>query len=121
MIYTIGYQNITADQLIDHLRQNAVDVLIDVRSKPFSRKKAFNKRALEKRLSDAGIAYRWWGDKLGGFSTIHETAIRSLAAFASDKTVCLMCMEADPDQCHRKNEIARRLAGQDVIARHILT
>jgi len=41
--------------------------------------------------------------------TIHISYIIKLASWQKDKVTCLMCMEADPDRCYRKNEIAERL------------
>ncbi|MBS3733159.1 MAG: DUF488 domain-containing protein [Desulfobacterales bacterium] len=120
MLYTIGYQKITAEQLIDILAGYGVDTLVDVRSRPYTSKKGFHRRELEKTLPERGITYCWAGDRLGGFGRITETAIFELAGFVRDRTVCLMCMEADPDQCHRKTEIARRLAACNVAAHHLI-
>ena len=39
--------------------------LLDARSRPYSRKPAFNKNRLEKVLPENGIEYSWLGDKLG--------------------------------------------------------
>ena len=122
MIYTIGYQNLqTGEQLAKILQKNGITHLLDVRSRPYSRKPAFNKNRLEKVLPANGIEYRWLGDKLGGFSAIEEKHIKVLAHWSRDRTGCLMCMEADPDKCHRKTEIARRLKEYCVIVDHILT
>lgn len=119
-IYTIGYQKMTQDELVAELHACGVEILVDVRSKPYSRKKAFNKPALENRLSVSGIRYRWAGQHLGGFSEIKENAIADLADLAGRKTVCIMCMEADPDQCHRSYEIGRRLADYGVGVHHLV-
>lgn len=120
MIYTIGYQTLTAARLILLLREHGVTHLIDVRSKPFSRFAAFNKKAIAARLHEAAIHYEWAGDRLGGFSDINEEAISQLAETARHNTVCLICMEADPDRCHRKTEIARRLHRYNVPVHHIV-
>jgi len=110
MLYSIGYQKLqNTKQLITILQARGIGILVDVRSKPYSRIYAFNQRALQKDLENAEINYTWFGNVLGGFSDIRENAIQDLAKWQQDKTVCLMCMESDPDKCHRKYEIAERL------------
>ena len=120
MLYSIGYQNLkSVKELQNILQEKGIKILVDVRSRPYGRKSIFNKKNLETFLSDSGIDYIWAGNTLGGFAVITEQAIISLAAWQKNKTVCLMCMEADPDHCHRKNEIARRLKKYDVSVNHI--
>jgi hypothetical protein len=76
---------------------------------------------LESSLPAAGIQYKWTGDTLCGFSEIDEADIKKLASWHKDKVACLMCMEADPDRCHRKTEIAKRLKKYGVPVDHIIT
>jgi uncharacterized protein (DUF488 family) len=122
MLYSIGYQNLkSTGDLIGILQTKKIDVLVDVRSKPFSRKPAFNKNALSKQLQLSGIPYVWLGDRLGGFKEIDEKSIEHIASFQIDQKVCLMCMEADPDRCHRKYDIAERLKKYQIEVEHILT
>jgi len=120
MLYSIGYQKLkNTTKLITILKDRGINILMDVRSKPYSRNHAFNKKALQKDLENAGINYTWAGLELGGFTEIKETAIKNLAAWQSGKTACLMCMEADPDKCHRKYEIAKRLKNYQIKVKHI--
>lgn len=35
------------------------------------------------------------------------------------RRACLMCMEADPDQCHRKHTIASRLKHHGILVTHL--
>jgi uncharacterized protein (DUF488 family) len=105
--------------LIEILKAHRVEVLIDVRSRPYGRIPVFNRNAMQRWLPAAGIGYVWKGDILGGFAPIEEEAIKWLADFSHDRFVCIMCMEADPDKCHRKTEIARRLQGCEVCVKHI--
>jgi uncharacterized protein (DUF488 family) len=122
MLYTIGYQHLTdPDDLVSILLGKRINYLIDVRSRPYGRKYLFNKKRLEGHLPASGINYSWQGDKLGGFAKIHEVDIKTLAIWQKDKTACLMCMEADPNQCHRKYEIAKRLKKYGISVEHILT
>ena len=50
LIYTIGYQGLTPGQFIGLLRAHGVDLLIDIRSKPFSRMKGFKSNHVQRRL-----------------------------------------------------------------------
>ena len=122
MIYTIGYQNMkTTEELLKDLQKHHINLLMDVRSKPYGWNPQFHKDYLEDFLPKHGIAYWWMGEYLGGYGEIKESAIEMLAGYASqeNKIICLMCMEADPDKCHRKSEIARRLEAYGVSATHL--
>lgn len=44
---------------------------------------------------------------------------KKLAAWQKGRVACLMCMEAEPDSCHRKNDIAKRLKKYSVPVNHI--
>jgi len=120
MLYSIGYQNLkNIEKLQEILFEKGIKILLDVRSRPYGRKSSFNKKILETSLPVAGIEYNWAGKTLGGFSEIDEDDIKKLAVWQNDRIACLMCMEADPDHCHRKNEIARRLKKYGVSVNHI--
>ncbi len=121
MIFTIGYQRLAdPGQLIRILKDNGVTHLVDVRSKPYSRNRQFNRKVLSETFLDSGILYLWSGDVLGGFNPINEDAIKTLAEFQKDKAVCLMCMEADYRKCHRYLEISKRLEKYNISAIHLL-
>jgi len=122
VLFSIGYQSLKDPALlIKILQDHQVEFLIDVRSKPFGRNREFNRPQLSKAVRAAGIGYLWKGDSLGGFDEIGQEAIKGLAGWQRDKRACLMCMEADPDRCHRKNEIGRRLAELGVGVEHLTT
>jgi ATP-dependent DNA helicase RecQ len=118
MIYTIGYQKRTPSALIAILKVHGVTFLVDVRSKPYGRKTEFNKSRLDPAMAAAGINYVSRPD-LGGFGIITDKSIDSLAALQESETVCIMCMEHDPSQCHRGYEIAPRLAVRGIGAMHL--
>jgi uncharacterized protein (DUF488 family) len=121
MLYSIGYQNLeNIETLQDILQEKGINILLDVRSRPYSKKGSFNKKVLESFLPVVGIEYNWVGETLGGFSEIDEDDIRKLAGWQKDRVVCLMCMEVDPDRCHRKNDIAERLKKYGVSVHHIV-
>jgi uncharacterized protein (DUF488 family) len=65
-IYTIGHSTRTLDELIEALKAHEIQILIDIRSIPMSRRLPhFNRESLEKTLPDAGIRYVWLKE-LGG-------------------------------------------------------
>lgn len=66
-LYTIGHSNITADDFLDLLKQHDINVLVDVRSAPFSKHAPqFNKGDLHAFLNKNGVDYRFAGEHLGG-------------------------------------------------------
>lgn len=128
-LHTIGHSTAELPALIDALRAGGVTVLVDVRSKPRSRMQHFDYAPLEAAVEHAGIRYRFLGDKLGGMPRDPEVAERwrqgkldeiivahlrktdewhdglvELAQMlrSGDDGVCIMCSEANPDECHRK-------------------
>ena len=120
-LFTIGYQGREPAELVAALEEHGVDVLVDVRDRPISRKKGFSKRALEELLSAHGIAYvhaRELGnpktnrDAGGGLATVLSNyeawmaerwgdAFEALRPTIEGKRVCLLCLERDPHECHR--------------------
>jgi uncharacterized protein (DUF488 family) len=87
-----------------------VRTLIDVRAFPVSRRHPqFSREPLAATLQDAGIAYEWQGSALGGYrkgpyeehmrTALFRDAAAALAARA--ESVCLMCAESNPADCHR--------------------
>jgi uncharacterized protein (DUF488 family) len=66
-VYTIGHSNVPADRIVALLQQHDIEMVVDVRSSPYSRwSPQFNKKALEKTLREAGIEYAFAGENLGG-------------------------------------------------------
>ncbi len=67
LIYSIGHSTRPAEEFLAVLRGAGVGRLADVRRFPASRRHPqYNRAALERRLSDAGISYTWLGESLGG-------------------------------------------------------
>ena len=115
-IYTIGYQKLTVDRLIQIMIERKIDRVIDIRSKPYSRLSAWNTNALKKRL---GARYIWKGDILGGLSgPVPEQGIEYLTT--TKETVVIMCMEHDPARCHRFQDITPRLERRGIKVVHLV-
>jgi len=139
-IFTIGHSNVPLDKLIAMLRENHVQVLVDVRSVPYSQHvPQANREGLEAAVKAAGMKYLFMGEQLGGRPKgidIHDGAgntdysTLATAAFfqagldrvirgASEYRVCLMCSEEDPSRCHRGLLIGRELARRSIDVEHI--
>jgi len=132
-IATIGYEGATIDNFVAALCHASIDVLIDVRDMPLSRKKGFSKNQLSEILAGAGIDYvhlRGLGDpkegrtaaRAGDYSLFRQifgrhmmsrAAVRDLhiaARLVKSGRACLMCFEFDHARCHRSivaDELAR--------------
>ncbi len=66
-VFTVGHGTRTSEELIAVLRKAEIEVLLDVRRFPGSRRHPhFGREALEQTLPGVGIRYEWWGDELGG-------------------------------------------------------
>ncbi|MGB4777195.1 DUF488 family protein [Microbacterium sp.] len=128
----IGYEGLSVDQLVARLQVERVDVLVDVRLTPLSRKPGFSKRALSEALSAAGIRYvhdRRLGNPKDNRAAYADAAsdagktarsryrelidtgdgadaVRELAALAQEHAVAVLCFEADGAHCHREQVIA---------------
>ena len=66
-VFTIGHSNHGPDVFVALLRKHGVDVVVDVRSAPYSRYLPhFNRDHLQEALRAAGMAYVFRGRELGG-------------------------------------------------------
>ena len=78
-IYSLGHSNRTIEHFLSLLSQHDIEVLVDVRSRPYSRYcPHFSKPALEAAVRDAGRRYLYLGDLLGGIPDDDE--VRALAS-----------------------------------------
>lgn len=132
-IKTIGHSNHPIDRFVDLLAAADVELLVDVRSTPYSRRfPQFGRERLAARLAAAGILYRHEGASLGGkpqdggtYETLaarpeFAEALDRLTASATDTTLCLMCAEKAPLDCHRTVLVSRRLAERGILVEHLL-
>ena len=129
-MFTIGYERHSVESLIESLNDNDIEILVDVRQNPWSRKVGFSKVRLGDALTAAGIVYLHRPD-LGTppqIRTIYKRSgsilealaeydrhisrnsdiILGLAKTSKGKRVCLLCLETDHNMCHR-GIIARKL------------
>ena len=125
VIATIGYERATLDEVIGKLHAAEVDILVDVRAVPSSRKAGFSKNILASSLKRAGINYvhlRGLGTpkegreaarkgRIGEMAAIYTTHLRSeparkamaeAEALAGEGRIALLCYEEDAADCHRR-------------------
>ena len=139
-IYSIGHSNHPLDTFIALLAAHGIEVLVDVRSAPYSRYAPhFNPATLKEHLSAAGCRYLYLGKELGGrpegaefydaaghvrYDRLAESpsflaGLERLIAGAGRFRVAIMCSEEDPAGCHRRLLIGRVLAGRGIALIHI--
>ena len=141
VIHTIGHSNHTIESFIDLLRRHGIALVVDVRSQPYSRwTHQFNRETLARDLQDAGIAYRFMGDALGGRPAdpalydpdqerpdyqrveqmpAYQAGIDQLLDLAGTEQVAVMCSEGDHRRCHRHLLITQTLLVRGVQVLHI--
>jgi len=138
-IYTIGHSNLSAERIIDLLCSNGIQILVDVRSVPYSEfNPQFNRERFQRSLEQAGIQYQYLGEALGGrpqdpscynggkalYQEIakkswYQEGIAKLLELASQKKTAILCSEEDPQRCHRHRLITQTLLEREVEVIHI--
>ncbi|MBU8874015.1 DUF488 domain-containing protein [Reyranella sp. MMS21-HV4-11] len=132
-VKTIGHSNHPIERFVALLKAGGVDRLVDVRSTPWSRRHPqFGREKLAKSLAEAGIAYVHEGAALGGKPAAggsydqlaarpdFKAGLDRVIEGADGKTLCLMCAEKEPLDCHRTVLLSRRLAERGVTIEHLL-
>ncbi len=129
-LVSVGYEGKTVDDLVNHLLAHNVQVLVDVRLTPLSRKPGLSKMKLDAALATVGIRYvhhRALGnpkDNRAGFragdrASIEryqevldgdeaEAALEHVVELLDGGVVALVCFEQDHAECHRAL-VARRI------------
>jgi uncharacterized protein (DUF488 family) len=135
-LFTIGYERLLPPELVAELEAAGVERLIDVRYRPQSRRPGMSKTRLGQLLGDHGIAYehrkalgtppdiRWLyragrndQARAAFLEHVEATASGELDALAAElnsaPVTALLCLEADPEGCHRRvvAEAVRRRNG----------
>lgn len=139
-VWTLGHSHHPIELFLSRLRENDIERVVDVRSRPYARRAAqYNRPELETTLHDAGIGYAWLGDKLGqrpegerfydaeGYTLYDELlkepwfmkAIGLLEHEAEEHRLALVCLEEEPERCHRWALIGKLLADRGASVIHI--
>src|SRR5262245_1827042 len=113
-MFSIGHSNHPIERFLQLLKQHGVEVLVDVRSMPYSRfSPQFSIHALRRSVSEAGCEYVFLGKELGGRPEGREfydeegrvlygrraeapefiAGIERLASDAEQRRVAMMCSE----------------------------
>ena len=123
-IFTIGYERATVAEFVAALHKAGVERVIDVRALPLSRRPGFSKTPLKGALAEAGIDYvhlKALGTPSDGRTAaragrhadmariyagqleLPEAMVQSaqMLEFATEKPSALLCMEREPEHCHR--------------------
>lgn len=122
---TIGYETATFRSFLDALRGAGVELVVDVRAAARSRRPGFAKTRLAAGLQEAGIGYLHLpglgtpadgraAARAGRHARMKEVFREHLqtpgaradldaliALLQSDRAVCILCLEAEPEHCHR--------------------
>ncbi len=138
-IFTIGYAGFPdVNEFIKALKLYSVQILIDVRSSPYSAYyEDYNKDCLTKRLAENGIYYYNYSRQFGARQENKDYYIDGRLDFEafsrseqfldgvhkvenSNAIIALMCAEKNPSDCHRSILVARAFSdrGHEVI--HIM-
>ena len=138
-LYTIGHSDCDQTRLIAALKTYAVDIVVDVRSSPYSRRNPqVNREALQYALRNACIRYLFLGRELGARREEPECYVKGQARYdLIEKTnsfrlglerlrtglerfhIALLCAENDPITCHRMILVCKCLRDDNTEIRHI--
>lgn len=140
-IFSIGYGSQTQSELLNQLARAKISYVIDVRSSPFSRfQPDFSREPLAKSLKDNNIKYVFMGDLLGGRPKDDDCYTdgrvdyrktrskdffckgidRLKTAHSKGLSICMICSEGQPSQCHRSKLIGEALVEHGIDVTHIL-
>lgn len=120
-IYSIGYQGLSIDALLNVIMKTGLPNVIDVRNNPGSRKYGFSRLTLEARCKDVGILYHHFPQvgipssirrchrESSRLWSVYENTILPTAARTVESIgfICLrnpsalLCFERNPSDCHR--------------------
>lgn len=135
-LYTIGHSNHSLETFQNLLGAHSVEVIVDVRSYPYSAYCPHFGQESMRQLTKVGLDYLYLGDSLGGKpkdpkhypngyvdygllaqGTTFKAGIEQVLGI--DKKAALMCSEHDPAQCHRALVVCRALRDSGVEIQHI--
>jgi uncharacterized protein (DUF488 family) len=138
--FTLGHSNHPIETWLNLVRQHGVEVVVDIRSSPYSKyAPQFDKVDIQRSLEDAGFRYLFLGAELGGrpantayydasghvlYSRLRNdthflAAIERLETGMERFHVALLCGEENPAHCHRRLLIGRVLTERGHTMLHI--
>jgi len=138
--FTLGHSNHSAEEWLGLVRLHGVEVVVDIRSSPYSKfVPQFDREVLQPTLEKVGVRYLYLGAELGGrpanpdyydakgrvlYSRLCEdkqfcAAITRLEAGLERFRIALLCGEEDPAHCHRRLLVGRVLTERSHLMLHI--
>ena len=139
-IYTIGHSNHTMEKFIELLKENKIELVVEVRSTPKSSYSPhFNKSNLIYGLRQTGIKYLDRGKTLGGrpddtsvlnqdkkiledkieMKSWYQDGIKEIISRSNKTRLALMCSEENPLNCHRGYVLSHSLLKKGMKIEHI--
>ena len=141
-VYTAGYEGLQMDGFLNLLIEAGIEQVIDVRHNPISRRYGFHKSTLSKLCQHLNIKYRHVpevgipselrtnlqqpSDYIPLFQNYERevlsaqpSAIKKIATWIESQPSALVCMEANPDFCHRSH-LAAQIANRTKLMIHHL-
>ena len=144
-LFTVGHSTRSVEEFIALLQAHSIEVVVDVRTVPRSRRNPqFNRETLPRSLQAADIGYEhvaalggfrrpgalsvntgWRNSSFRGYADYMQTAafaaaIENLAERAKSQCLAVMCAEAVPWRCHR-SLIADALLVRGVLVEEIIS
>ena len=141
-IFTAGYEGLTVDGFLDLLVQNGIRRLIDVRHNPVARRYGFHRSTLARLCGNLEIDYQHL-PRLGIRSDLRQglftqedrdllfdryeattlvdgsAEVQHVATLMREKASVLVCMEAQPCECHRSRLAQAVAAITNLPIRHL--
>ena len=117
ILATVGYSG-RSPQEVGDLCQRLQATLVDVRSRPTSRRAEWRRERLEAQF---GHQYAWRGDRLGGMGAgpTAEGLDELAREIEAGRNLVLLCAERAPGDCHRHHRIAVPLLARGIDAVHV--
>lgn len=105
VIYSIGTGNRELKDFIKIVAEAKLDILVDVRSRPYSKYfPHFNREFMRPIVEENGTKYIYRGKNLGGLdqNVYRDETLDEVAAWVAEgKKVAVMCSETSFKSCHR--------------------
>jgi uncharacterized protein (DUF488 family) len=139
-LFTIGYADFSISEFLFILKKNKINVVVDVRSAPYSSfKPDFNRERLKLLLNEHKLHYLFLGEYCGArtedskcyinnkvdyglLSKSHnfQLGLRRIKNGIQKYRIALMCAENDPITCHRNILICKNLKSPQLEIKHII-
>jgi uncharacterized protein (DUF488 family) len=139
-IFSVGHSTRPFDHLIGLLSPHQIELAVDIRSRPWIKHAPhFNQDQLRNGLAQHGISYLWLGEHLGqrpegdqyydpdGYALYDVIsrepwfmkAIGRVEYEADRQNVALLCLEEQPERCHRFHLVGRVLTERGAELHHL--